>query len=335
MKIMGVETSCDETSVGILNTEGDILSNVVFSQAKKHSLFGGIVPEVASREHVKAIAWVYQRALEESGISINDIDCLAVTEGPGLQGPLLVGISFVKGLSYGLNIPIIGVNHIEAHIYSPLLEDKSFSPPFISLIVSGGHTLLIFVKDYFQYEILGKTRDDAAGECFDKIARILNLGYPGGPAIEEKASKVGKSLIKLPIPLKGDKNLDFSFSGLKTAVYRLVKDLEKEKHSLDIGQIAYASQEAVFESIIDRLERAIEKLGVKKVSVVGGVASNLTLRSYLEKISNKKGLKLYIPSIKLCTDNGAIIANVGLLKRSRGFGIKDKEIIDAKPNLFL
>ncbi len=333
MIVLGIETSCDETSVGIIREDGLILSNVVYSQAKKHALFGGIVPEVASREHVKAIGWVYQKALEEAGKNLKDIDLLAVTEGPGLQGPLLVGISFAKGLSSGLGIPIIGVNHLEAHIYSPLLENQNFTPPYLSLLISGGHAILVYVEEFFKYNVLGTTRDDAAGECFDKIARLLNLNYPSGPAIEESALNVKLSDYKLPSPLKGDKTLDFSFSGLKTAVYYLLEDLKERNLHIKTEHLAHAAQEAVFGSIMDRLERAVYLTGAKKLSVVGGVASNKKLRSYLENFALHKDIKLNLPSIELCTDNGAMVAYAGLLSYRMGLG--EEKILDARPNLSL
>ncbi|MBT9175091.1 MAG: tRNA N6-adenosine threonylcarbamoyltransferase [candidate division WS2 bacterium] len=333
MKILGIETSCDETSVGIINDKGEILSNLVYSQVQKHAPYGGIVPEVASREHVKAIGWVYNLALEQARTNLKEINLIAVTAGPGLQGPLLVGISFAKGLSLALNIPLIGVNHLMGHIYSCMIEDTAFKPPFLALLITGGNTLITLVEDIFVHKILGSTRDDAAGECLDKAARLLGLGYPGGPAIEKAALGGNASYYRLPVPLKKEDSLDFSFSGLKTAVYYLVEELKKNGKEIQVNHLSASVQEAVFSSLLDRLEKAQDKTGVEKIAVVGGVASNERLKYRLREFTEKRHLVLSVPSPALCTDNGVISAFVGLLKHS--YNRIDNNIIDAQPFLTL
>lgn len=333
MKILGIETSCDETSVGIIIDKRYILSNLVYSQVQKHVPYGGIVPEVASREHVKAIGWVYNLALKQARTDIKDIKLIAVTEGPGLQGPLLVGISFAKGLSVALNIPLTGVNHLMGHIYSCMIENTAFKPPFLALLITGGNTLIALVEDIFVHKILGATRDDAAGECLDKAARLLGLDYPGGPALEKAALGGNASFYKLPVPLKREDSLDFSFSGLKTAVYYLVEDLKKNGKEIQVNHLAASVQETVFSSLLDRLEKAQDKTGVEKITVVGGVASNERLKYRLKEFAEKRNLVLSVPSPVLCTDNGAISAFVGLLKHR--YNRLDDNIVDAQPFLTL
>lgn len=333
MKILGVETSCDETSIGVMNDKGEILSNFVYSQVQKHFPYGGIVPEVASREHVKAIGWVYNLALKQAQTDLKEINLIAVTEGPGLQGPLLVGISFAKGLSLALNIPLTGVNHLVGHIYSCMIEDRTFKPPFLALLITGGNTLIALVEDIFVHKVLGSTRDDAAGECLDKTARLMGLGYPGGSAIEKAALSGKASYYRLPIPLKNEDSLDFSFSGLKTAVYYLVEELKQKNKQIMVNHLSASVQEAVFSSLLDRLEKAQDKTGVDKIAVVGGVASNERLKYRLKEFAQKRRLTLNVPSPALCTDNAAIIAFTGLLKHN--YGRIDNNIIDAQPFLTL
>lgn len=306
--LIGIETSCDETSAAVIKNGKKLLSNVVSSQIEIHNRYGGVVPEIASRKHTESIIQVIKKALDEASVTTNDIDAIAVTQGPGLLGSLLIGIATAKSLSYALEKPLIGVNHLEAHISSVHLEyDVEF--PFIALIVSGGHTNLYLVRDFLDFEILGNTRDDAAGEAFDKAAKVLNMGYPGGIEIDRR-SKLGNSkAIKFPRPLN-DNSCDFSFSGLKTALINYV-----HKNSIDteeqLNNVCASFQEAIVETLVKKTYNAARKNRVRSVVIAGGVACNSRLRELSKEKIESGRVKLFIPSPKLCTDNAAMIGAIG------------------------
>ena len=301
MTILGIESSCDETAVSICKN-GKILSNIVSSQ-QVHSNYGGVVPEVASREHDRLLNYLVIESIKEANISLNDIEGIGVTKGPGLAGALLTGVSFAKGFSQSLNIPIIGINHLEAHIYANFLAYPELEYPLVCLLVSGGHTQIWYIKNIFKYELLGDTRDDAAGEAFDKGARILGLGYPGGPVIEKIANRGNSNAIKFPRALMEKDNLEFSFSGLKTSLLYLVK---KEK-SYKIEDIVASYQNAILDVLVEKLIRSIKMKKVNTCIIAGGVAANKSLRNLVnDKLNNR--INVYYPDITLCTDNAAMIA---------------------------
>ena len=327
MIVLGIETSCDETAASICSN-GEILSNIVSSQ-HVHQKFGGVVPEIASREHEKYLNVIVNSAIEDSGIKLLDLDAIAVTQGPGLSGTLLTGISFAKGLALGLNIPIIPINHLEAHIFANFLSEKNLNFPFVCLLVSGGHTQLWNVKNIDEYYLLGETLDDAAGEAFDKGARILKLGYPGGPEIEKVGKNGDPKAIDFPRSLLGKKSLDFSFSGLKTSLLYYMDRYDKND-SVTINDIAASYQQAIIDTLTIKLERAIEFTKSKNCVIAGGVASNTQLRF---TIKNKLGINVYYPSMKYCTDNGAMISFLGEIKLSQG--INSEINFSVEPNLSL
>ena len=311
MKILGIETSCDETAAAVVEDGTKILSNEVSSQVEIHARYGGIVPEVASRQHILAIIPVIEQAMTEAGTGWNDIDGIAVTAGPGLAGSLLIGVNTAKAISMSRKIPLTGVNHLEGHIYANWISQNSSSPefPLLALIVSGGHSDLVLMKDHGSYELIGRTRDDAAGEAFDKAARILNLGYPGGPAIQ-KASESGTPSIDLPRSwIKGTS--DFSFSGIKTALLRLEESNQIE-NKLDA---AASFQEAIAEVLVTKTINAAEDNGVKQIILAGGVAANRPLR---ERLVRESILPVLVPEIRLCTDNAAMIAACGFFRFKAG-----------------
>lgn len=296
--VLGIESSCDETSVSIVKNGREVISNVINSQIKIHETYGGVVPEIASRCHVEVINQVAKEALKQANMSFNDIDVIGCTYGPGLVGALLVGVSYAKGLSFALNKPLVGVNHIEGHIAANYITHKDLKPPFLCLIISGGHTHLVNIKDYTEFEILGKTRDDAIGEAFDKVARVVGLGYPGGPKVD-KLAKEGKENIDLPRTYFD--NLDFSFSGIKTAVL----NLNHKNPNINKADLCASFEKAVTEVLITNTLKAMHKLDVKKIALAGGVSANSYIR---ENFKNIKGIDVYYPEISLCTDNAAMIA---------------------------
>ncbi len=313
--ILGIETSCDETSIGIVRNGRDVLANTISSSAYIQREFGGVVPEVAARKQLDYILPTLDLALKEANIEKINIDAVAVSYGPGLEGSLLVGLIAAKAISFILNIPLIGINHLEGHIFSPLPDFPELSPPFLSLLVSGGHTMIVDVEDYGVYEVLGDTLDDAAGEAFDKVAKLLGLGYPGGPIIDKMAKHGNPNAISFPRANTGKDSLDFSFSGLKTAV-RLF--YEKNKDNFKIEDIVASFQEAVVDTIITRVERAVKKTGKRQVVLGGGVSANSRLRTKLKELSLKLGFELYLPSLKMCTDNGAMIGVIGYYYYNKG-----------------
>jgi len=312
--IMGIETSCDETAAAIVEDGKKILSNIVASQISIHQKYGGVVPEIASRKHMEDIIPVIDKALDESGKKITDLSAIAVTYGPGLIGSLLVGLSVAKAMAYAKNIPLIGVNHLEAHIYANFLEHNDIKPPFICLIVSGGHTSLVYIRHFGEYKLLGQTKDDAAGEVFDKIAKFLNLGYPGGPIIEKLAKEGDPSSIQFPRPILNDKSYDFSFSGLKTAVIYHIKKLDKGNKNIPVSDILASFQQAVTDVLVGKTIKAALKFKTKQIILAGGVAANSSLRREIKEKADLLNIKVFYPSISLCTDNAAMVASAGYYK---------------------
>ena len=302
--IMGIESSCDETSVSIVKNGRDILSNVINSQIKIHEEYGGVVPEIASRCHTEVINQIMKESLKQAKVSLEKIDAVAVTYGPGLVGALLVGVSYAKGLSYVLNKPLIAVNHIEGHIAGNYLTYPELKPPFLCLIISGGHTHLVNVKDYNEFEVLGKTKDDAIGEAFDKVARVVGLGYPGGPKVDNLA-KEGTANIKLPI--SHFDNYDFSFSGIKTAVI----NLNHKNPNMNKADLCMSFEQAATEMLLNNVKKAIDNLHTDKIVLAGGVSRNSYIRNSFDKLAKELNIKVYYPEPVLCTDNAAMIAAAG------------------------
>ncbi|MBV1757560.1 MAG: tRNA (adenosine(37)-N6)-threonylcarbamoyltransferase complex transferase subunit TsaD [Dethiosulfatibacter sp.] len=309
--ILGIETSCDETSISIVKNGKEVLTNIINSQIDTHKVYGGVVPEIASRSHISVISQVLKEALTAAKIDLTDIDAVAVTYGPGLVGALLVGINFAKALAFSINKPLVAVNHIEGHISANYIAHKTLEPPFITLVVSGGHTHLVLLKDYGSYEVIGMTRDDAAGEAFDKVARSIGLGYPGGPLIDQISKHGKRDAIKFPrVTLEKD-SLDFSFSGLKSSVLNYQNSMRMKNETINVADVAASFQEAVVEVLVSKTMDAAKRFGVNTIAMAGGVASNSRLRELMGEECQKNGLQfLYPPSI-LCTDNGAMIACAG------------------------
>ena len=302
---MGIESSCDETSVAVVRNGREILSNVIDTQIPIHEKYGGVVPEIASRNHIEAISRVYKKALKEAKVDISEISAITVTYGPGLVGALLVGLSYAKAISFANNIPLVGVNHVEGHIAANYLTYKELEPPFLCVMMSGGNTQIIHVKDYTKFEVLGKTRDDAIGEAFDKVARVVGLGYPGGPKVD-KLAKEGKPCIEFPKTHFSEETLDFSFSGIKTAVI----NLHHKKPDINKADLCASFEKNVTETLMEHVKRAIKITGMKKISLAGGVSANSYIREAFKELE-KEGIKVYMPDLKLCTDNAAMIASAG------------------------
>ncbi len=310
--ILAIETSCDETAAAVVKNGREVLSNIISSQIEIHQKYGGVVPEIASRKHIENINIIIDRALKESNKTFDDIDAIGVTYGPGLVGALLVGINSAKGLAFSLKKPLIGVHHIEGHISANYISHKDLKPPFISLIVSGGHTHLVRVEDYGKYKILGRTRDDAAGEAFDKIARSLELGYPGGPIIDEISKKGNKKAVDFPRAYLEENSYDFSFSGLKSAVLNYINNNKQKGIEISIPDLAASFQEAVVEVLVEKTIKAAKVYNFDKIVLAGGVASNTRLRElFYERLGSKK---LYFPDKILCTDNAAMIGSSAYYK---------------------
>lgn len=327
---LSVESSCDETSIAILKNGREVLTNIVSTQIDLHKKFGGVVPEVASRKHIENIDGVLQEALDEAKIELKDIDHIAVTYGPGLVGALLVGLSYAKSLAFCLNKPLVGVNHIEGHVSANYIAHKDLKPPFITLIVSGGHTHLVEVKDYGKYEILGRTRDDASGEAFDKIARAMGLGYPGGPIVDKLAKQGNKNAIDFPRAYL-DEGYDFSFSGLKSAVLNYLNAKKMKKEEIVVEDVAASFQEAVVEVLSKKAIKAAKEKGYDTIALAGGVASNSALREKLTIMGEKENIKVKYPSPILCTDNAAMIGCAGYYSFINGR--RDDMSLNAVPNL--
>lgn len=330
---MGIETSCDDSSVAILKNDREVMVNLISSQIDIHALFGGVVPEIASRKHLEAINPLIEKALADTNLSYEDIDLISVTKGPGLMGSLLVGISAAKGLSLATGTPLIGANHMQGHICANYLSNKDLEPPFISLVVSGGHTYLCKVNSYTDYEVIGKTLDDAAGESFDKVARKIGLGYPGGPKIDKLAREGNKDAIDFPRVMLEKGSYDFSFSGLKTAVLNYAHKLEQRGEEVNKADLAASFQEAVVDVLVDKSMMLLKETGLKSLAVSGGVAANSRLKERLKEECDKEGIKFYHPSVILCTDNAAMIAMAGYLNYKNG--AVDDNFMKVYPNLEL
>jgi len=338
MIVLGVESSCDETGIALYDTERGLLAHALHSQVAMHEAYGGVVPELASRDHVRRAIPLLEQVLSDSGESTSSIDAIAYTQGPGLAGALLVGASVANGLALALNKPVIAVHHLEGHLLSPLLAAEPPEFPFIALLVSGGHTQLMRVAEVGEYTLLGETLDDAAGEAFDKSAKLLGLGYPGGPAISRLAESGDPSLFELPRPMLHSKNLDFSFSGLKTAVLTLVKKQEGELTETIRAAIARAFVDAIVEVLVAKCLAAIKQTGMKRLVIAGGVGANAQLRKALNEAAVKKRFEVFYPDLALCTDNGAMIALAGALRIARypqaahfdySFNVKPRWPLDA------
>jgi len=315
---LAIETSCDETSVAVLKNGREVLSNVISSQIDIHRKFGGVVPEVASRKHIENINIIIQQALDEANITFDDIDLIGVTRGPGLVGALLVGISSSKAIAYALNKPIVGVNHIEGHICANYIEHKDLQPPFTCLVVSGGHTYLIYVRDYTDYELVGRTRDDAAGEAFDKVARALGLPYPGGPVIDKLAKEGNKDAVEFPRVYLEHNSYDFSFSGLKTAVLNYLNQARQKGEEIIVKDVAASFQQAVIEVLVEKSIHLAKERHSERIVIAGGVAANEGLRSLMEKRGNEENIKILYPSRILCTDNAAMIGSAAYFNYING-----------------
>ena len=307
IQILAIESSCDETAAAVVKNGREVLSNVISSQIALHTLYGGVVPEIASRKHIEKINQVIETALSQAGVTLQEIDAIGVTYGPGLVGALLVGVAEAKAISYAAKIPLVGVHHIEGHISANYIENKDLEPPFLCLVVSGGHTHLVKVADYGTYEILGKTRDDAAGEAFDKVARAIGLGYPGGPKIEKASQNGNPNAIPFPQAKIADNPYDFSFGGVKSAVLNYINGCKMKKVEIVPEDIAASFQKAVVDVLVAHSMHAVQEFGIKKFAIAGGVASNGALRECMREACRKRGVAFYHPSPILCTDNAAMI----------------------------
>lgn len=316
--ILAIESSCDETAAAVVKNGREVLSNVINSQIEIHTLYGGVVPEIASRKHIENINPVVELALKKADVTLDDITAVAVTYGPGLVGALLVGVAFAKALAFAKNKPLVGVHHIEGHISANYIEHQDLTPPFAALVVSGGHTHLVMVKDYGQYEIIGKTRDDAAGEAFDKIARAIGLGYPGGPKLDQLAKEGNPDAIVFPRPHVEGAPYDFSFSGLKSAVLNYINSCEMKGEPINKADLAASFQRTVVDALVARAMLLVEETGIKKFAVAGGVAANSALRSALQSACKERGVSFYSPSLQLCTDNAAMIGAAGYYEYKSG-----------------
>ena len=304
---MGLETSCDETAAAVIEDGRRILSNIISSQIPVHQKYGGVVPELASRRHVENVVPVIDRALSEAGVKLADLNAIGVTFGPGLVGALLVGVAAAKALAFSAGIPLIGVHHLEGHMSAALLTHPDLEPPFVSLVVSGGHTSLVHVRDYSSFHLLGQTRDDAAGEAFDKVARLLGLPYPGGPHVEALAATGDPLAIRFPRSFAGEDSFEFSFSGLKSAVINYMHTAAQRKESVNAADVAASFQFAVVEILAQKAIRAVQRCGCPKLVLAGGVAANKRLRNRLQEKCDSEGVRFYYPDIILCTDNAAMI----------------------------
>ena len=331
--ILAIESSCDETAAAVVKNGREVLSNVISSQIEIHKLYGGVVPEIASRKHIEKINQVIEEALKEANVTLDDIDAIGVTYGPGLVGALLVGVAAAKAIAYAKKLPLVGVHHIEGHISANYIENKELEPPFACLVVSGGHTHLVRVKDYGEYEILGRTRDDAAGEAFDKVARAIGLGYPGGPKVEKLSKEGNPDAIPFPRAHIADSEYDFSFSGVKSAVLNYINGCEMKHEEYSRADIAASFQKAVTDVLTENAMKAIDEFGMDKFAIAGGVASNCTLRNAMKEACEKKGIQFYHPSPIFCTDNAAMIGVAAYYEYLKG--TRQGWDLNAVPNLKL
>lgn len=331
MITLGIETSCDETAVGIVNEKREVLANVLYSQFDEHRAYGGVVPEIAARAHLEKMKPIYLQAIEEAQIQPSDIDMIAYTRGPGLMGPLLVGASFAKGLGLELGIPTVGVSHLEGHIAAAEMSFPELKPPYVALTVSGGHTELCIVKPGFQYEILGRTRDDAAGEAFDKCGKLLGLGYPAGPIIGKTAEGGNRKFHRFPRSFKGEDHGEFSFSGLKSSVLRYAEDKGSEFLQSNMKDICASLEAAIVDILVDKSLWALKRANLNQIIVCGGVSANKYLRSELKKACQNRKLKCYFPDFSLCTDNGAMIAGVAQDRYNQDMLPQDSKVTPSLP----
>lgn len=333
IKILAIESSCDETAAAVVANGREVLSNIIASQIDIHTKFGGVVPEVASRKHIEVISSVVQEALDKAELTLKDIDAVGVTYGPGLVGALLVGMQYAKSLAYALGKPLVGVNHIEGHICANFIEHKDLKPPFVCLVVSGGHSFIVYMKDYGAFEVIGETRDDAAGEAYDKVARAIGLGYPGGPKIDKLSKEGNPEAIKFPRANFHDETLDFSFSGLKSAVLNYLNKMEMTGQEINKKDVAASFQKALIDVLVDNAIKTCKIKNVDKIAIAGGVASNSSLREVLTKEGEKNGIKVLFPSPILCTDNAAMIGSAAYFEYING---RTADLsLNAVPNLKL
>ncbi len=329
--ILAIESSCDETAAAVIKNGRTVLSNVISSQIALHTLYGGVVPEIASRKHIEKINQVIEEALTEAGMELNQMDAIGVTYGPGLVGALLVGVAGAKAISFATGIPLVGVHHIEGHVSANYIEHPDLEPPFLCLIVSGGHTHLVIVKEYGEYEIIGRTHDDAAGEAYDKVARAIGLGYPGGPKIDKLAKEGNPEAIAFPRAHVEGCPYDFSFSGLKSAVLNYLHHAEQVGEEINRADVAASFQAAVVDVLVDRTLQAAKEYDIDKIALAGGVASNSALRAGMEAACKKAGKKLYFPSPIYCTDNAAMIGAAAYYEYKKG--VRHGLDLNAVPNL--
>lgn len=316
--ILAIESSCDETAAAVVKNGRTVCSNVISSQIETHTVYGGVVPEIASREHIKAVNYVIERALAEAGERLEDMTAIAVTYGPGLVGALLVGVAEAKAIAYAAGKPLVGVHHIEGHVAANFIENPDLEPPFVCLIVSGGHTHLVIVRDYGEFEIIGRTRDDAAGEAFDKVARAIGLGYPGGPKIDRAAREGNPEAIVFPRGRVEGSPYDFSFSGLKSAVLNYLNHAQMTGETICTADVAASFQKSVVDSLVSRAVAAAQEYGFDKLAIAGGVAANTALRAAMEKACKKSGIRFYYPSPIFCTDNAAMIGSAAYYEYMKG-----------------
>ena len=331
--ILAIESSCDETAAAVVKNGREVLSNVINTQIAIHTEYGGVVPEIASRKHIENINPVIRKALEDAGVTLDDIDAIGVTYGPGLVGALLVGVAEAKAIAFAKNKPLVGVHHIEGHISANYVENKELEPPLVALVVSGGHTHLVKVNDYGEYEIVGRTRDDAAGEAFDKVARAIGLGYPGGPKIDKLAKEGNPDAIEFPRAHVDDAPYDFSFSGIKSAVLNYINSANMQGKEINHADVAASFQKAVVDALVSRAVRLAKECGMDKLAIAGGVASNSALRAAVQEECAKNNIKFYSPSPVLCTDNAAMIGAAAYYEYIKG--VRHGYDLNAVPNLKL
>lgn len=329
--ILAIETSCDETAASVVKNGREVLSNVIYTQIALHAQFGGVVPEIASRKHIEKINQVIGQALKEAKVTLQDISAVAVTYGPGLVGALLVGVAEAKAISFATGIPLVGVHHISGHISANYIEHKELEPPFVCLVASGGHSHLVVVKDYGRYEIIGRTRDDAAGEAFDKVARAIGLGYPGGPKIDSLSKEGNPDAVPFPRAKVAENEYDFSFSGLKSAVLNYLNNCRMKGEEVNKADVAASFQKAVIDVLVEHSLHAVKEFGYDKFAIAGGVASNSSLRAAFERECVKRDTTFYYPSPVLCTDNAAMIGAAGYYEYIRG--VRHGYDLNAVPNL--
>lgn len=331
--ILAIESSCDETAAAVVKNGREVLSNIIYSQIALHTEYGGVVPEIASRKHIEKINQVIEQALSEAHMELKEMDAIAVTYGPGLVGALLVGVSAAKAISFASGIPLVGVHHIEGHISANYIENKELEPPFVCLVVSGGHSHLVVVKDYGEYEILGRTRDDAAGEAFDKVARAIGLGYPGGPKIDKISKEGNPEAIHFPRAKVAEAEYDFSFSGLKSAVLNYLNSCQMKGEEINRADVAASFQKAVIDVLVEHSMDAVKRYGFNKFAIAGGVASNSSLRAAFETACTERNIQFYHPSPIFCTDNAAMIGTAGYYEFIKG--VRSGYDLNAVPNLKL